>query len=239
MLNKGDSMKNKILLVLIGFIFLTGCNTSVNVEIDKNGGVEEKIIISENASNLQLSNQTYEQYINEMYSFYSSNFNLKNYEKVTNIGDVVSGVYTKRYSNICAYFNQASSVRFLSTNMKCEETKDAYNITGNFNYFNYEDADEIPEITELELNMHFSDMPISSNANKIESNTYTWDLNSNSENRFELQLKKSGLIKDELENNKKDRSWLVPLSIFGVIIILFIFIGLNLKRKYYKNKLDF
>lgn len=229
----------KLCFFIICLLLLSGCSAVVNNEVSKDGSVSENVNISENTQNLYTEDESVDSYVQSLIDVYIDTIRPYNYEYSKEINDNIATVkFNKKYNNICSYFNNSLYVNHFMNEVSCNETEDFYEINAKSSYFVCgDDCFEKPELDNVVLSFKFDQKVLSSNADMIEGNTYTWNFNENKENILSLKIEKTKKSFVE-EIKEKQNSNVGILFVLGlcVVIILFILILLN---KYRKNKIDY
>lgn len=222
-------MKKKItFLIIIAIFLLTGCQSKIDVTIDK-GMINENISITLNDNELNTANNVKDEIIErvsnyEMDTEVLSYFNIKNYNKNTiNVSkDYNLNNYT--WDNLIArcyktqYINFSNNILKISTN-------------GGFNCFNKYNLKG-----EVVINLKTSYKVISNNADKYENDTYTWNINDNTKN-INLEIDTSTIVNEINNNNSKLNIKIdtkVIITILTIIVslgLIFVIITLNKIRK--------
>lgn len=232
-------MKKVILPILI-LLLLCGCSLTVDVDISKDYSVKENITISDYIDNIDITNSSYEDYINDFKEFSIENYDLKNYTYDSLVKeDIVGGSAFKEYNKICNYSKNSSFAHGFFNTFNCTEKSDYYYIEATTNYFKCgDDCDERADIDYLTINFTIMPKVIESNANRIEGNKYTWVFSETSDNVLKLKIKKSK-INNIINKTSIEKASVNMIFVIIVIILIIVVISLLFYNKYKKNKLDY
>ena len=231
----------KILLIII-VIILCGCSAKVNLNIDKDG-VIDNALVTQLKSDSYFIDGDFDRYANNLVDLYSNQLTSNDYSYKTNVQDdkFMVDLNKQKKVTICDYFNRKKDyIGTFFSDLTCIEDNDSYKINGKVSYFNCDESCmEPPEISDIQLNITSKLNIIDENASEKEGNTYTWNFSEGSNNTFSLTLQKSkkDIIRnkiDSITSNKK----VIVLSILGAIGILALVV-LILMNKYKKNKIDY
>ncbi|HIU39732.1 MAG TPA: hypothetical protein IAB68_00310 [Candidatus Aphodocola excrementigallinarum] len=230
----------KIILSLLVLILLCGCETTAEISISNNYSVEELINFSENKNNIDLDGSSYQEYIDDFKDFIYGNYNPEKYEYSSLIEDkAINGTAQKSYENVCEFVNNSDFVTAFFDDVNCKQENDYYLIEATTNYFNCdEDCDETPDISNLKINFKINPKVIESNASEVNGNIYSWNYDSNSNNKFILKIKYNKLEKAVSSSPTAKTT----INIFLIIIVVIVVIGVIsfvLYKKYKKNRLDY
>lgn len=216
--------KKLIFMLIISIFILTGCSSEYNLEFS-NGKIKENIVVNILDSDIpkQPSSQLYEAddrvtpFIkNDQYPFFGNEDIVykKNVEKSgTTTKVTLDYTYTHdEYLNSTVYKSCFDRTEF-STNKRDYEL----NFSGNF-YCLYGD--------ELVINIKSNNKVISSNADKVSDNVYTWVINKDNVNDVDIQIK---ISKTPLYIRT------IIYIILGIVFVVLLVFGFNVYNKI-KNK---
>ncbi len=228
----------KCFLIIICLLLLTGCNASIKNVVNNDGTVLETVEISEYINNVFLEDQTPQELADDLLSVYSDTLDEEGYSYSSSVTDSkIIVTLTKEFSDICDYFNNSLFIETSSNNLSCVSKDTNYQIEGDINYFICkDDCMEPPEVDNATLTINFQEDPISSNANSINENSYTWNFNSTSDTKLELTVKNNVPILNNMIKNTSPITWVV---VGLVAVCIFILIGFILYKKYKSNKIDY
>ena len=179
-------MKIKVMILLLGVFFLTGCSATYNLEITEDT-FEESFVINANVDNIYPTKESlYSAYLEEYpvyidqefmyYDPYTRNENYSYYDKTYQ--ETTSGyLFNYRYTYDFEDITRARSIEtsFEDVGIGYIEDEDYYYISLKspmiFNNNN--------NLTSLTVNLSFDNDAIilSNNADTVSGNTYTWQLN--------------------------------------------------------------
>lgn len=210
-------MKKKItFLIIISMLLLTGCQSKIDVTIDK-GMVNENISITLNDDELKTANNVKGE-ITERVSEYEmdtevlSYFNIKNYNKNTINVNKNYNLDSYTWDNLIARCYKTQDINFSNNILKISTN-------GGFNCFNKYNLKG-----EVVINLKTSYKVISNNADKYENDTYTWNINDNNKN-INLEIDTSTVVNEINDNNSKLN---IKIDVKVIITILIIIISLGL-----------
>lgn len=239
-------MKNKIFLILILFVCLTGCTIKDNVTINYDGTVNETVDVLQ--KNSIIGNQNLEELVKTKTKNYELVLKYKNYEYKTVKYDSFSGAQiSKKYKNICDYFGNSAFNQYVYKYMDCSENDYYYEIKNATDYIPYcEQCSDWPALSNVEFKITLPVSAEEQNADKIDGNTYIWKYNTTTQNdkSFYLKISKNALKQYEkeyikLQKEKNQRKKIIFVSVAIVLVVIVFFAGIILYKKYKKNKLDY
>lgn len=212
-------MKKKI-LVLIGLVMLTtGCNATINVNIDKDS-VNQKYIINMDSS--ELSNGTVyktieqnlldKEFDSEVLSYFTINNNInsnplkgsKSYELASYTWDTL---IARCYDNQSIIYEN----NVLKINASGFNCYDKYSVLNNVN-----------------LNVTTNYKVLNNNADKVDGNTYTWNITKNNVSNINMEID----FNNKEANNK---TILIVLGVTCSLIVISYFSYSIFKYKLVKN----
>lgn len=215
--------KYKLLLLVIILFSLTGCTFEYNIEIDTNTIKEENIIYIPNSNKNNI-----EQEVEKLVSSYTGPTNsLGMYEQsVIEKNNNFGMSYKKEYNKLYDYNNSLSfSICYDNYKLIKEEKKIVISTSKKFNCFNkYKELDNIIININSKLDVE------SSNADEINGNRYTWNINkSNADNKpINIVLKPNT---EKVERKKEFGVVLLVILAFILLGIIILLIRLKDKRK--------
>ena len=226
-------MKKKILIILLVCFLFTGCTANVNININEKNSVTEEVLLSQNID--ELNGYGISKYINDEYKLHLGENSLPDYKlDILDDEDNIIRKYSNSYDNICLLF-KTSIFKDYFDDITCTELSDSYEVIANSKYL----SDDENELESMNLNITLPDKAISSNADKVDKNVYTWRFDNERENKLELKIKKydNKISNEKKERNSKDIKLSVAIIILLVLII--IFVCKSLYDKYKSNKLEY
>ncbi len=228
----------KCFLLIICLLLLTGCNASMTNSVNNDGTVLETVEISEYISNVYLEAQTPQELANDLLSVYSDTLDEEGYSYSSSVTDSeIIVTLTKEFSDICSYFNNSLFVKTSSNNLSCVNKDGNYEIEGDISYFICgDDCMEPPSIDNATLIIDLNKEPISSNANTVNENSYTWNFDSSSDTKLELTVKNNDPILNSMVKSVSPVTWVI---VGLVIVCIFVLIGFILYKKYKSNRIDY
>jgi len=220
-------MMKKIIFLLI-ILLLTGCSANFNVEIKQNT-IEQNIFIQANNYELDgtlLNTIAKNVYIDKQDTTVLGRFRLLNNKNDNPLNAFVSyniNDYDYDYSLYICYDNQNITY---SNNILKVETSD---------YFNCFDKYSI--IDDVNINVTTGYKVLENNADKVDGNTYTWNITKSNKKGIKLTL---DTTVDEIQEEEKQKEKLNKNLIFivmGTLVlfafgtVLFVFIKSNKNNK--------
>lgn len=207
--------RKKLLLLIIMLLSLTGCTFEYNVEISTNSIKEDNIVYIDNSNKNNIKEK-----VEELVNNYTGPTNsLGMYEQaIVEKNNNFGMSYKKEYSDIEDY-NNSLSFSLCYDNYKLIKEKDKIIISTSerFNCFNkYKELDDVTINIKSKLDV------LSSNADTVDDNTYTWYINKGNANNKNINI----VFKPNTENNKQGKTisaFVLVLSsfiIFGIIVLL-------------------
>ncbi len=228
----------KFFLFIVCLLLLTGCSASITNSVNNDGTVLETVEISEYISNVNFEDQTSQELADDLLSVYSDTLDEEGYKYSSSVTDSeIIVTLTKEFSDICSYFNNSLFVKTSSNNLSCVNKNGNYEIEGNISYFICgDDCMEPPSIDNATLTIDLNKEPISSNANTVSKNSYTWNFDSSSDTKLELTVKNNDPILNSMVKNISPTTWVI---VGLVIVFIFLLIGFILYKKYKNNRIDY
>ncbi len=215
--------KCKLVLLIIILLSLTGCSFEYNIKVNTNTITEENVIYIANTNKNNIK-QEVENLVN---NYTGPTNSLGMYEQsVVEKNNEFGMSYKKTYDELTDYNHSLSfSICYDSYKLIKEKEKIVISTSKEFKCFNkYKELDNVTVNINSELEVE------SSNADEVNGNVYTWNINkSNANNKpINLVLKPNT---EKIENKKEISVFLLVLLafiLFGIIILL---IRLKGKRK--------
>ena len=215
--------KCKLVLLIIILLSLTGCSFEYNIKVNTNTITEENVIYIANTNKNNIK-QEVENLVN---NYTGPTNSLGMYEQsVVEKNNEFGMSYKKTYDELKDYNHSLSfSICYDSYKLIKEKEKIVISTSKEFKCFNkYKELDNVTVNINSELEVE------SSNADEVNGNVYTWNINkSNANNKpINLVLKPNT---EKIENKKEISVFLLVLLafiLFGIIILL---IRLKGKRK--------
>lgn len=207
-------MKKIRLIILLSFIFLTGCTATYDIEIS-NSTIKEKLTVNNDTNNdaksfsstyaIPKEDKKYNYQDNGTSSTFSYNFNFDNY--------IDSYMVNSCYDGFHFYKEKDYYVLQTDSEFRCYPLQ-----IGDHGYINYDNL-------KINIKLDGYDV-IENNAEEITDNTYSWNLNKNN-------YKKSILIKfkknkQEINPNQNDNGDSKKKSSFNIIYVIIIGVGIIL-----------
>ena len=206
-------MKN-ILLFIVCILILTGCDIEYNLTID-NDSFDEKITLSLLKQDISFENMT--DYLKNKISISNDRYENKFYESSIYVHD-------NSYDLIYDYSHDFNSFKsgFFVNNCYTD-----INISGNDNEISIFSGDDFRCLSpdngliadSAKINIKTKLEVLDNNADSVNGNTYTWNIDRNNYKTKEINLKLK-----KVNENSFDFSFIIyiaiPIIIFGVIFIL-------------------
>lgn len=227
-------MKKKILVILLICFLFTGCTANVNINIDKNNSVTEEVLLSQNIA--ELEGYGVSRYVDDEYEIRLGSNNLPNYKVVIlDDNENIMRKYSNSYNNICILFKESVFKDYFD-DITCTESNDTYEVVASSKYLSSGEN----ELQSLSLNITLPDKAVSSNANEVNENTYTWKFDDGKESKLELKIKKySNKTIDKQKGDKNSKDTKLSIAIIILLILVIAFICKTLYDKYKSNKMEY
>ena len=227
-------MKKKILVILLICFLFTGCTANVNINVDKNNSVTEEVLLSQNIA--ELEGYGVSRYVDDEYEIRLGSNNLPNYKVVIlDDNENIMRKYTNSYNNICILFKESVFKDYFD-DITCTESNDTYEVVASSKYLSSGEN----ELQSLSLNITLPDKAVSSNANEVNENTYTWKFDDGKESKLELKIKKySNKTIDKQKGDKNSKDTKLSIAIIILLILVIAFICKILYDKYKSNKMEY
>ena len=227
-------MKKKILVILLICFLFTGCTANVNINIDKNNSVTEEVLLSQNIA--ELEGYGVSRYVDDEYEIRLGSNNLPNYKVVIlDDNENIMRKYSNSYNNICILFKESVFKDYFD-DITCTESNDTYEVVASSKYLSSGEN----ELQSLSLNITLPDKAVSSNANEVNENTYTWKFDDGNESKLELKIKKySNKTIDKQKGDKNSKDTKLSIAIIILLILVIAFICKILYDKYKSNKMEY
>lgn len=215
--------KYKLVLLIIILLSLTGCSFEYNIKVNTNTITEENVVYIANTNKNNIK-QEVESLVN---SYTGPTNSLGMYEQsVVEKNNEFGMSYKKTYDELTDYNHSLSfSICYDSYKLIKEKEKIIISTSKEFKCFNkYKELDNVTVNINSELEVE------SSNADEVNGNIYTWNINKGNANNKPINL----ILKpntEKIENKKEISVFLLVLLafiLFGIIILL---IRLKGKRK--------
>lgn len=227
-------MKKKILVILLICFLFTGCTANVNINVDKNNSVTEEVLLSQNIA--ELEGYGVSRYVDDEYEIRLGSNNLPNYKVVIlDDNENIMRKYSNSYNNICILFKESVFKDYFD-DITCTESNDTYEVVASSKYLSSGEN----ELQSLSLNITLPDKAVSSNANEVNENTYTWKFDDGKESKLELKIKKySNKTIDKQKGDKNSKDTKLSIAIIILLILVIAFICKILYDKYKSNKMEY
>lgn len=218
--------KYKIVLLIVILLSLTGCSFEYNIKIDTNTISEENIVYIPNTdkNNIKLE-------VEKLVSKYTGPTNSLGMYKQSVIEDNNNfGMsYKKNYDTLNDYNNSLSfSICYDNYKLIKEKDKIVISTSKRFNCFN-----KYSELDDVTINIDSSLEVESSNADEVNGNIYTWNINKSNANNKPINI----VLKPNTEQKEKQRQLSVVLLVIAAFILLGIIVFLIRTRGKRKNKI--
>ncbi len=222
--------KLKIFIFLCLVLLLSGCSVEYDLTLNDDFTVSEKVVATEKTKRMEaLTKQKGKQAVNYLYNMFK-----RNGEDITLTSrDDDYNTYATSHDDINYYASKFSSDVFDNVNV----TKD-----GNIITFSTKQKELLSSDTnysllydDITVNVTIPFEVISNNADKVNGNTYTWNIKKDSDYKTIEFSYKEGNKKDEVNINVNNETYNIH---YGVIIVigLVIIIGSIVLFVYIKNK---
>lgn len=218
--------KYKIVLLIVILLSLTGCSFEYNIKIDTNTISEENIVYIPNTdkNNIKLE-------VEKLVSKYTGPTNSLGMYKQSVIEDNNNfGMsYKKNYDTLNDYNNSLSfSICYDNYKLIKEKDKIVISTSKRFNCFN-----KYSELDDVTINIDSSLEVESSNADEVNGNIYTWNINKSNADNKPINI----VLKPNTEQKEKQRQLSVVLLVIAAFILLGIIVFLIRSKGKRKNKI--
>lgn len=227
----------KIILVLFVLILLSGCTSTSNVIVSEEGKVTEEVILSENKSNFP-SDSYVKNMIDNYLQLYEEDMEGYNYEDISD-KNYLKVRLSKKFDNICSYFNDSSFVKKALSNVSCKKVNNTYEIKADVNSLSCEgDCLEGPLVDNIDFFLKLPNSAILENADEVENNTYAWHISGNDLNNINLIINNPNIEKVHNKQESNKNIYIIICVIIFIIILILLFI-IYLVKKYKKNRFEY
>ena len=218
--------KYKIVLLIVILLSLTGCSFEYNMKIDTNTISEENIVYIPNTDKNDIKQE-----VEKLVSRYTGPTNSLGMYKQSVIEDNNNfGMsYKKNYDTLNDYNNSLSfSICYDNYKLIKEKDKIVMSTSKRFNCFN-----KYSELDDVTINIDSSLEVESSNADEVNGNIYTWNINKSNADNKPINI----VLKPNTEQKEKQRQLSVVLLVIAAFILLGIIVFLIRTRGKRKNKI--
>jgi hypothetical protein len=192
--------KYKIVLLIVILLSLTGCSFEYNMKIDTNTISEENIVYIPNTDKNDIKQE-----VEKLVSRYTGPTNSLGMYKQSVIEDNNNfGMsYKKNYDTLNDYNNSLSfSICYDNYKLIKEKDKIVISTSKRFNCFN-----KYSELDDVTINIDSSLEVESSNADEVNGNIYTWNINKSNADNKPINI----VLKPNTEQKEKQRQLSVVL----------------------------
>lgn len=235
-------MRKRLIVILFLVLFLTGCNCEYNLKIEDNNYNEEIVIISDNSREISELNGklkipfNYEEYNypGDQEGNNSDETDIYKYKIMDNRLILTNKFDVSSYLNSTAVHNCYNQFSILNDNDKTIISTSIKN----------QCFDKYLNLDNIIINITCDKSVISSNADSVNNNTYTWNITKDNNKAINL------ILKNETSNNKSTNSSQKPNNdydrqtnktsdytyyiVLGVILIILL-LGYLIFSKYKKR----
>ena len=218
--------KYKIVLLILILLSLTGCSFEYNMKIDTNTISEENIVYIPNTDKNDIKQE-----VEKLVSRYTGPTNSLGMYKQSVIEDNNNfGMsYKKNYDTLNDYNNSLSfSICYDNYKLIKEKDKIVISTSKRFNCFN-----KYSELDDVTINIDSSLEVESSNADEVNGNIYTWNINKSNADNKPINI----VLKPNTEQKEKQRQLSVVLLVIAAFILLGIIVFLIRSKGKRKNKI--
>ena len=218
--------KYKIVLLIVILLSLTGCSFEYNMKIDTNTISEENIVYIPNTDKNDIKQE-----VEKLVSRYTGPTNSLGMYKQSVIEDNNNfGMsYKKNYDTLNDYNNSLSfSICYDNYKLIKEKDKIVISTSKRFNCFN-----KYSELDDVTINIDSSLEVKSSNADEVNGNIYTWNINKSNADNKPINI----VLKPNTEQKEKQRQLSVVLLVIAAFILLGIIVFLIRSKGKRKNKI--
>lgn len=225
----------KIFILLLIVFVVSGCSVQYNLTINEDSSVSEEVIASEKTNRLEsktrLKGEDAYNYLYNMFKRPNEDISISFKEK----NNITYGVANTTHNSIEEYSSKFSSDIF----EKVEITKDEDTVTITANQKSPISSNSTSSYIydDITINVTLPFTVIENNADKINKNTFTWNIKKDS-NVKEIKLtyrKKSLANRANININNKEYSIKYEYIIIGVIVLSIVVIIIYVVIKNKKN----
>ena len=226
-------MKKKLCLLVVIILMSTGCTCEYNLTIDNNTYKESVNIVGTNNSERNNLNTKIEIPVDKNNYYYGDQST--NY---SSLGDIYNYSYNNGKLNMSHDFIKSEFINSTLASA-CYKTLTVTNYQGNTVISTSNGAmcfDNYSEMTNLVINITVDKNVISNNADKVNGNTYTWNLTKdNSSNKainlvFQNEEGNEKEIVEDTKNNNKDYTMFIMAGILLIVMLIVYAYVNNLKN---------
>lgn len=229
----------KKIFAVFAILILTGCAVNVDVNVNDELKVKEKINVS--FSNSLADNfLSVSDYVDDQVGYYYGTFSNEGYDRDFKQGESESNIlFERNLDNICNLVKSSFS----------EQLYSEFNCTEDDNYITIQSVGNqkisLPmnmrrfNVQDLNINVTLPIKATDNNADYVNGTTYTWkyDTNTYEQKQFYLKISKVDL-KEKIRNEKID-SILGVVKVVSIILVIVSVISFVLYRKYKSNKIKY
>lgn len=229
---KGDIMKKKIIILLVGIILLTGCNVVDEITINDDCTVNEKVGITINNS-ITSNYDSPTGYINSYLNYYKKSIEGSSYRYETEENDNTSTItFSNDSKNICDAINNNLFSQNLYKFIKCTEDDDYYYVQSEGKQkLSLPSSEQTFNVESITIKLKLPVEALESNADIVDGKVYTWNYNKTTPSKKFLYIRISkNSIKENMENVKTRKSILKYSIIIGVFLIIVIVVVKTYKK---------
>ena len=218
--------KYKIVLLIVILLSLTGCSFEYNMKIDTNTISEENIVYIPNTDKNDIK-QEVEKLVSR-YTGPTNSLGMYN-QSVIEDNNNFGMSYKKNYDTLNDYNNSLSfSICYDNYKLIKEKDKIVISTSKRFNCFN-----KYSELDDVTINIDSSLEVESSNADEVNGNIYTWNINKSNADNKPINI----VLKPNTEQKEKQRQLSVVLLVIAAFILLGIIVFLIRSKGKRKNKI--
>ena len=222
-------MKKKILLFILCFFLVTGCDVKYDLTID-NDSYDEIVTLS-----FLKSQNTYDDVSNyledEIPISYNPSEGVYYDSKIEEDDNYYNLIYN--YKHDINSFTQSYFVSNCYPDFNVE-SNDKQIVLSSGSQFTCFEGDDGLSADSVEINITTNLEVLDNNADRVNGNTYTWNINESNYNNkpIEMTLQKSFEIEDVVpQNEASNLSFIIVIAISVVALVVFVFV----KHKARKN----
>lgn len=206
-------MKFKILLLFC--LFLTGCSVTYNLTIDDNT-FEENVVFAFSKSTTSYSELSF--YLNDKIPIGLSDDNKKFYNsEIKDVGDVYNLIYNFNHEE--KFIENSYFVNNCYPNVSIINNNEIISISSGKG-FNCFIGDDGLKADSVKINIKTDLKVLENNADEVNDNVYTWNINYTNYSSKEIILKLENSDKNTLENFKNNNGFLLTLVVIVIFIIV-------------------
>lgn len=229
-------MKKKIFILFIIVMLSTGCSVNYNIIVDKNFNITEKMDIVEKNSSFDIQYDNPKAGVEDIFQNIDKSLKYKIDDYKINRGiNSINFNIKNNYSDETEYNN---SIILKNLNGKVEIYKNTdsnkntsvFQVMINYDFFDLINTNKYSNIgiDDMNVNITFPYKVVSSNADFVKENVYTWNIKKNIKSRsFYIEYNEN-----ELQKKGINIVWIIVILVLIVLVFLIIILFAKKKKKF-------